>query len=216
MISVIYEDNHLLVLNKPAGLLTQPSGTDQYSLQQAAKEWLKLKYAKPGNVFLESVHRLDKSASGIVVFGKTSKAVSRLNLAIKNKHAKKIYYAWVEGCLPATAGTLEDYLIHGDFKAQVVNSGHPEGKLCRLHYQVIQIRDEDSLLEINLETGRYHQIRAQLAARKCPIWGDQRYGSKRLLDNAVIALHHYRLSIQHPTTQELLNLEAPLPSYFTP
>ena len=136
----LYEDNHLLVLNKPAGLLTQPSGTEQNSLEQQAKAWLKAIYHKPGNVFLEAVHRLDKPVSGIVVFGKTSKALSRLNASIRAKQARKIYWAWVEGSVSSDSGELEHFLLHDEFQAKVVEVHHPQGKLARLTYKVLQRR----------------------------------------------------------------------------
>lgn len=208
---IIYEDNHLLVVNKPAGLLTQPSGTDQDSLENQAKQWLKVKYAKPGNVFLTAVHRLDKPASGIVVLAKTSKALSRLNESMREKETLKIYWARIENRLPSAEGILENYLKHGDFQAEVVMNTHPEGKLARLRYKLVK----DDLVEIELETGRYHQIRAQLSAIGCPILGDTRYGSKSSLPGGVIALHHKSLTIPHPITQEPLIFEANLPILFT-
>lgn len=214
-IEVLYVDNHLLVLNKPAGLLTQPSGTDQNSLQAEAKAWIKEKYQKPGNVFLEAVHRLDKPVSGIVVFGRTSKALTRLNASIRDKKTQKIYYALVEGMPPAQKGTLEHWIAHDDFRAAVVPKGDPNGKLARLHYEVIQQKNNRSLLKIELETGRYHQIRLQLSAMGCPIIGDKKYGSKILLERDGIALHHGRLQIPHPVTQELLTFEAPIPVIFS-
>lgn len=211
----LFEDNHLLVLNKPAGLLTQPSGTHQDSLETLAKAWLKQKYAKPGNVFLEAVHRLDKPASGVVVFAKTSKALSRLNQSIRDKDAEKTYYALVEGCPKELEGTLEHFLVHDHFQASIVARAHPNAKAARLHYRVVEKRKGETLLSINLETGRYHQIRAQLSAIGCPIVGDRKYGSKRaLVEKDVICLHHIRLSIAHPVSKELLTFEAPLPAYF--
>jgi len=211
----LFEDNHLLVLCKTAGLLTQPSGTDQDSLETQAKTWLKAKYAKPGNVFLEAVHRLDKPASGVVVFAKTSKALSRLNQSIRDKNAKKDYYALVEGTPKELEGTLEHYLIHDDFKASVVAKSHPNAKASRLHYRVVEKKKEGTLLAIDLETGRYHQIRAQLSAIGCPIVGDRKYGSEKVLvQKEAIALHHIRLTIAHPVTKEPVTFEAPLPGYF--
>lgn len=211
----IFEDNHLLVLNKPAGLLTQPSGTDQTSLEQQAKVWLKIKYAKPGNVFLEAVHRLDKPVSGVVVFGKTSKALQRLNESIRSKATQKTYIAGVEGFPPVSMGELKHYLVHDDHCAQIVNAAHPQAKLAKLTYKVIEEFKQDTLIEIDLETGRYHQIRVQLAqGMRCPIWGDRRYDSHRLYKPECIALHHKRLVIPHPITKELLVFEAPLPANF--
>jgi 23S rRNA pseudouridine1911/1915/1917 synthase len=200
MIEILFEDNHLLVVNKPAGLLTQPSGTDQDSLEAQAKAYLKEKYNKPGNVFLEAVHRLDKPVSGIVIFAKTSKALSRLNESLRSKQAKKIYRAWVEGIPKQKEATLEHYLQHGDFVASVVSKEHPEAKLARLSYKMLESKENSSLLEITLETGRYHQIRAQLAAIGHPILGDTKYGSKTTAQE--IALTHVRLEIEHPVTKE--------------
>lgn len=212
--NVIYEDNHLLVLNKPAGVLTQPSGTNHSNLEQMAKSWLKVKYNKPGNVFLEAVHRLDKPVSGIVVFGKTSKSLTRLNESIRSKNTKKTYIAGVEGIPLVRMGVLEDFLIHDEHCAQIVSSSHQNAKLARLSYKIIESFEKEALLEIELETGRYHQIRVQLAGMGCSIWGDSRYGSSREFSRGSIALHHHRLHIPHPVTREILILEAPLPPEF--
>lgn len=207
----IYEDNHLLVLNKPPGLLTQPSGTDQDSLEQRAKNWLKEVRQKPGNVFLGAVHRLDKPVSGVVLFGKTSKALTRLNQFMRNKQTKKIYWAWVEGVLASDQGTLENMIYHDDYHAKVVHSTHPEGKIARLNYRVLERKKEGTLVEIELETGRYHQIRLQFSALGHPIWGDRKYGGTQNFATEAIALHHKRLEIPHPVTKKILVFEAPLP-----
>lgn len=211
---ILFEDNHLLVMNKPAGLLTQPSGTEQDSLQEQAKEWIKTTYQKPGKVFLEAVHRLDKPVSGIVAFGRTSKAVSRLNEATRNKEMKKWYYALVENGPKDNEGILEHYLIHDDYRAQIVFKDHPEGKYASLSYRVITRNLTTSLLEIELNTGRYHQIRAQLSAIGCPIIGDDKYGSTTKFAKNAIALHHFRLIIPHPITRDLIQFDAPMPPSF--
>lgn len=213
-LDVLFEDNHLLVVNKPAGLLTQPSGTDQQSLETEAKAWIKDKYQKPGNVFLEAAHRLDRPVSGIVVFGRTSKAVSRLNEAMRNKDVQKRYYALVEGTPPENEGVLEHYMIHSDHRAEIVFKDHPEGKLARLLFKVIQRNLTTTLLEIQLDTGRYHQIRLQLSEIGCPIIGDSKYGGKTPFRQGAIALHHIALQIPHPVTKELLLFNAPLPASF--
>lgn len=210
----LFEDNHLLVLNKPAGLLTQPSGTEQDSLEQQAKAWIKEIYHKPGNVFLEAVHRLDKPVSGVVVFGKTSKALSRLNASMRTKKAHKIYWAWVEGSVNLDQDTLEHTLVHDAFHAKLVDPDHPEGKVASLNYKVLQRRNDRTLLEIELETGRYHQIRLQLAALGHPIWGDRKYGGIKQYAPDAIALHHRCLQMPHPVSQTWLTFEAPLPSAF--
>lgn len=208
MIEVLYEDNHLLAVNKPSGLLTQPSGTEQDSLEAQAKRWLKEKYQKPGNVFLEAVHRIDKPVSGIVLFAKTSKALSRLNESLREKRSEKVYQALVEGIPTPSEATLEHYLTHDDFQASLSTAKDPKAKLARLHYRIIEKRENGTLVEIALETGRYHQIRAQMAAIGCPIVGDTRYGAKKIPGDK-ICLHHCRLSIPHPTTGEMITILAP-------
>lgn len=210
----LFEDNHLLVLNKPSGLLTQPSGTEQDSLEQQAKIWLKKTYHKLGNVFLEAVHRLDKPVSGVVIFGKTSKALTRLNASIRAKQTRKIYWAWVEGELSSESGILEHFLIHDDFQAKIVEAHHPQGKKARLAYRILQRKKGRTLVEIELETGRYHQIRLQLSAIGHPIWGDRKYGGQAFYEAEAIALHHYSLQLPHPISQETLIFEAAPPKPF--
>ena len=213
-IDIIFENNHLLVLNKPANLLTQPSGTEQDSLEQRAKNWIKQRDHKPGQVFLEAVHRLDKPVSGVTIFGKTSKALARLNESIRNKQTVKIYWAWVEGHPTQKEAILEHALLHDEFQARVVSCSHKEAKLARLSYREIERYSHYSLLEITLETGRYHQIRAQLAAIDHPILNDVKYGGQLSLDISGIALHHRKLEIPDPISKQMLCFEAPIPSYF--
>lgn len=198
----IYCDNHLLILNKPSGVATQP----EFHLE--AKEWVKATFAKPGAVFLEPIHRLDKPVSGIVVFARTSKALSRLNEALRLRKIRKFYLAIVEGEM-AAEGTLTHYLVHGDFEAHVVGSEDPRGKKALLHYKREEVKHNRSLIEVELETGRYHQIRAQFGAIGSPIWGDSKYGSQ--VKKESIALHHHRLLLEHPTTKEQLVFESPAP-----
>lgn len=204
-LNIIYEDNHLLVLEKPAGVLTQPSGTDQTSLEEMGKQYIKETYHKPGNVFLEAVHRLDQAASGIVVFAKTSKALSRLMGAIREKKVKKFYRAQVERMPKEPKGRLEHYLAHRHRHADVVDQGDPNGKHAALTYEIYK-PGKHPVLSIHLETGRYHQIRCQLAAIGCPILGDQKYGSKQPFAKSGIALHHYRMEIPHPISGNLIIL----------
>lgn len=204
---IIYEENHMLVVNKPGGLLTQPSGTDQLSLEQLCKSYLKDKYQKPGNVFLEAVHRLDKPVSGIVVFARTSKALSRLQASIREKKWQKKYLALVQHEPPQEEGVLEHYLLHDDYISQVVDKTTPNSKEARLHYRRVRKENAFILLEITLETGRYHQIRAQLAAMGCPILGDEKYGSLIPHADNTIALHHFHLTFPHPISQEMLSLQ---------
>jgi 23S rRNA pseudouridine1911/1915/1917 synthase len=211
---ILYEDNHVLALNKPSGLLTQASGTDQNNLEAQAKEWIKNTYHKPGNVFLHAVHRLDRAASGVVLMARTSKALSRLNESIRTKNTRKCYYAIVNGYPVPEEGTLEHYMRHAEHQAEIVESRHPEARLARLKYRVLQIHQELALIEIELETGRYHQIRAQMATIGCPILGDARYGGLSWKFGSRIALHHYQLEIAHPTTKQLLSVTAPLPAFW--
>lgn len=195
---ILYEDNHLLAADKPAGWLTQPSGTDQDSLEDYCKRWLKEKYHKPGNVFLMAVHRLDKPVSGIVLFAKTSKALSRLNASMRAKQTIKVYYALVEGRPKIPEDTLEHYLLHGEYQALIAQSNDPGAKLSRLHYRVVKTFENRSLLEVTLDTGRYHQIRSQLSAIGHPIIGDDKYGGNQDYLPGCIALHHGHLEIPHP------------------
>lgn len=190
----IYCDNHILILNKPAGVATQPD------FHEAARSWVKDHFAKPGNVFLEPIHRLDRPASGIVLFARTSKALTRLNEAMRERKLRKTYLAKVEGVVEEE-GCLQHLLIHGDFKAFV----DPKGKQAILRYRRLQATVHHSLVEIELETGRYHQIRAQFAAIGHPIVGDRKYGSCQ--DLPQIALHHHQLILEHPTTKELLTFQ---------
>lgn len=212
-LSIIHEDNHLLVVNKPAGMLTQPDDTGRECLQNHAKEWIKIQYGKPGNVFLEPIHRLDRPVGGIVVFARTSKALSRLNESMRKKELEKVYHAIVEGEVPSQEAILENYLFHDDFHARVVPKTYPQAKLARLKYSLLNIVGKYSLLEIKLETGRYHQIRVQLATIGCPILGDFRYGSPTSFSPHVdgIALQHVCLSVAHPITHETITFKAPTP-----
>jgi 23S rRNA pseudouridine1911/1915/1917 synthase len=203
---VIFCDNHVLVVSKPRGLSTQPHDSDEENLTDLAKAFVKKKYAKTGNVYLEPVHRLDKPVSGLVLFARTSKALSRLQEMMREKRIKKTYFAWLEGDLPDVAGTLEHYLFHDEHKARVVSASYKEAKQARLHYKVLDKQKGRCLVEIDLETGRYHQIRAQFAAVGCPVVGDTKYGSKMSFKNNQIALHHGRLTFDHPVTKELLVL----------
>lgn len=209
--AILYEDNHLVAMNKPAGLLTQPSGRDEASLEALAKEWIRGSKGKPGDVFLHAVHRLDRLVSGIVLFARTSKALSRMNEQQRRKEIRKIYHAIVTAELPAQEGTLRHLLRHSRMRS-LEAADHEEGaRECILHYRVLERSSGMTLVEILLETGRYHQIRAQLAACGCPVLGDERYGgvSMKLLHG--IALHHSRMDFIHPTLKTRITIEAPYP-----
>lgn len=210
-LAILFEDNHLLAANKPPGLLTQPSGRREDSLEARAKEWIRRTKAKPGAVFLHAVHRLDRDVSGVVLFARTSKALSRLQEQMRGRRVVKIYHALVEGLPPHEAGVLEDWLTHGTHRAHVAKPDTRDAKLARLEYRCLRHDDGRTLVEVQLETGRYHQIRAQLAAAGCPIAGDARYGSRHPTPGR-IALHHRRLEIEHPVRKEPVSIEAPYPA----
>lgn len=210
-IDVLYVDNHLLAVNKPAGVLTHATDLDSSCMQEQAKAWVKEIYHKPGNVFLEAIHRIDKPVSGIVVFARTSKALSRLTKSVRERLCHKKYLAVVEGALEKE-GLFEDFLIHGDYRAICVSKDHKEGKIARLKYRVIGEIQGLSLVEVQLETGRYHQIRIQMASRGYPIVGDFKYGSKDSYRPNAIALHHIEFSIPHPVLHKELKITAPLPA----
>lgn len=203
--NVIYEDNHLLVVNKPAGQLVQGDQTGRRTLLDEAKEYLREKYHKPGNVFLGLVHRLDRQASGVVVLARTSKAASRLSAEIRSHRPRKTYWALVAGEVPGQEQCV-DRLEREDFCSRVVAA--PAGKEARLNYKRLLYRDDVCLVEIALETGRHHQIRVQFAHRGHPILGDRRYGSKKSFGDDVIALHAREMTIRHPTLKEELSFTA--------
>lgn len=206
---ILYEDNHLIAVLKPAGLLTQPTDEQTNSLETIVKQWIKETYHKPGNVFLGVVHRLDKPVSGIVLFAKTSKALSRLNESMRSKEMKKTYLALVEGKLETSSGKLEHYLKHDDYVSTAVSSKDPQGKRAILHYQVIHEKNGCSEVRIILETGRYHQIRSQFAAAGHPILGDAKYGSKKPFKGNEIALCHETLEFIHPVTLSPIAITLP-------
>lgn len=202
---MIYEDNHLLVVNKPCGQLVQGDMTGRATLLDEAKAWLKEKYNKPGNVFLALVHRLDRPASGVIVLARTSKAASRLSEEIRKHRPKKIYWAKVAGKTPSQ-GTWTDRLERQEFCSRVV--AEPMGKEARLSFTRLSYDNGVSLVEITLETGRYHQIRVQFAHRGFPILGDRRYGSQQPFADDAIALHAREMRIRHPTTKEEMHFVA--------
>ncbi len=200
--NVIYCDNHLLVANKAAGMLTQPDGSSTPDLEGEMKAWVKAKYNKPGAVFLHAIHRLDRPVSGLVLFARTSKALSRLNEQVRSGTIERTYIAEVEGAPAEEEGDLEHYLRHGSHTAIVSHAKDPEAKWASLHYRIEKKKERTSLIRIELRTGRYHQIRAQFAAIGCPIVGDHRYGAKG--EGKTIRLHCTRLALTHPVTQEAL------------
>ena len=207
---ILFSDNHLLAVNKPGGMLTQSSGLNTFNLEDWAREWVRLEKKKSGSIYLHAVHRLDRKVSGVVLFARTSKALGRLNTSIKKNECQKIYHAWVEGVPKKQVATLQNYIIHGCHRAEIVTQDNHQSKLATLHYKFIRSEDKYSLLQIELVSGRYHQIRAQLAALGHPIKGDVKYGANT--GGNTISLHHKRLIIQHPVRLNLITIEAPLVS----
>lgn len=206
---ILYEDNHILLAHKAAGELTQPTEASPASLESKLKAMLKKRDHKPGNVFLHAVHRLDKPVSGIVLFAKSQKALERLNKMMREGFFTKKYQAIVEGNPKPAQGSLKAYLYHGDHRAIVVDSSHPQGKYSSLEYTVLNSLGGCSLLEVKIATGRYHQIRALLAFAGHPIMGDKKYGSSRQMQD--IFLHHSQLGFVHPVTRQEMHIEDPLP-----
>lgn len=200
---ILYEDNHLLVVEKPVGLLSQADQTGDPDLLTLLKAYLKVTYNKPGNVFLGLVHRLDRMVGGLMVFAKTSKAASRLSLQIRERQFIKKYLAVVHGQI-ASSGTLTHYLYKNQRQniVQVVSPDHPQGKLAELSFKRIATFQNLSLVDIDLKTGRAHQIRVQFAHSGHPLYGDRRYGKKQ--DEGPIALYAYHLSFLHPTKKEMM------------
>lgn len=207
---IVFSDNHLLVASKAAGLLTQPDSPADDSLEAFAKSWVKGEYKKEGNVFLHCIHRLDRPVSGLVLFARTSKALSRLNEQSRGQAIQRVYMAEVEGILSQKLGQLDHYLIHGDHRALVAKMGDEGAKHARLRYEVLHYMPHSTLVRIELETGRYHQIRAQFAAIGHPIVGDRKYGAKNG-DGKAIRLHCAQISLEHPITKEILTFDSPPP-----
>lgn len=210
---ILYEDNHLLVVNKPADVVTQGANPDQLSLGDLAKQYLKTKYNKPGNVYLGIVSRLDKLTTGVIVLTRTSKAAARLTKAFQNRNVSKTYQALIEKTNLPNQQTLTDFVRKNDSsrKMEICHQNASNAQNAILHYQLQNHYESVSHLKINLETGRKHQIRLQLSHLGCPILGDRKYGSSIKFTKG-IALHSSSLAFTHPTTKEPLSFQAPLPS----
>ncbi len=212
-INILYEDNHLLVVHKPANIPTCLDSSHDKDLLTIMKEYIKEKYQKPGNVYLGLVHRLDRPTEGIIVFAKTSKAASRLTKQINEKKFNKTYYAVVEGT--PKEGTFKDYLIKDEKTNTSQVTDKSNGKEAILEYSTIKTKDNLSLVKINLLTGRHHQIRVQFSSKNYPLYGDHRYNKHFIDDNKTnLALIAKDLSFYHPTTNELLHFEIALPKKY--
>lgn len=214
-LEILYEDNHIIVVVKPFNILSQSDDTKDIDMLTLIKSYLKEKYNKPGNVYLGLVHRLDRPVSGIMVFAKTSKAASRLSDQVRKKEIKKTYMAVVKGIIKKDEDTFVDYLLKLDNGNTIVTT-KDKGKESVLTYKVLKRNYEknETLVSIDLKTGRHHQIRVQFASRGYPLCGDQRYGKS---DKTQIALCAYKLEFIHPTTKQLMKfeIEKPLDTYWT-
>lgn len=210
---VIYEDNHIIIVNKTSSEIVQGDKTGDTPLSEIVKQYLKEKYNKQGNVYLGVTHRLDRPVSGIVVFAKTSKALPRLNDMFKNGEVKKTYWAIVKDCPKETEGELIHYLVRNEKqnKSYAYDKEVPNSKKAILNYKLIGRSQNYYLLEVDLKTGRHHQIRCQLAKMGCPIKGDLKYGAQRSNPDGSISLHARRIRFIHPVSQKMIDIEAPVP-----
>jgi 23S rRNA pseudouridine1911/1915/1917 synthase len=217
-IEVLYEDNHCLAVNKPAGLLSQGDRTGDHSMVDQAREYLKARYRKPGNVYVGLVHRLDRPTSGVVLLARTSKAASRLADQFRSGAIEKTYWAIVQGQPEPAEGVWADVLDKDprQNRVRVVDLRQGAGQEARVAYRVLDSGRGMSKLELRPTTGRSHQLRVQLAYRGLPIIGDRKYGSAHVLEagdgHRRIALHARRLAFRHPTRQEVISVEAPVPA----
>ncbi|HLV37929.1 RluA family pseudouridine synthase [Xanthomarina sp.] len=212
-LQVLYEDNHIIIINKRPGDIVQGDKTGDKPLSEVVKEYIKDKYNKPGNVYLGVVHRLDRPTSGVVMFAKTSKALPRLNKMFVNKETQKTYWALVKQEPPKNQDTLIHWLRKNpkNNKSTAYIKEVPDGKKAILHYQLLKKLDNYFLLEVALETGRHHQIRVQLSSIGCSIKGDLKYGFDRSNKDASISLHARNLKFTHPVSNETIDVTAPLP-----
>ncbi len=210
---VLFEDNHCLVVDKPAGVLMAGDKTGDESLLDQVKQYLKAKYQKPGEVFVGVVHRLDRPVSGVSLFARTSKAAARLAEQFRVGSTEKVYAAWVIGQPPQRSGTLSDWLLKDADRnyVSVVAEGTPKAQLATMDYRVLESAGKHCLIELRPKTGRPHQIRVQLASRAWPILGDTKYGGPMVPKQGVIALQAKSLTFAHPITKAPVCIKAPPP-----
>ena len=210
--TVVYEDNHIIVVNKTASEIVQADKTGDTPLSETVKQYLKEKYQKPGNVFLGVTHRLDRPVSGLVIFAKTSKALTRLNEMFRTSEVKKTYWAVVKNAPQEPEGELVHFLVRNEKqnKSYAYDKEVPNSKKAILHYRLIGHSENYYLLEVDLKTGRHHQIRCQLAKMGCPIKGDLKYGAQRSNPDGSICLHARMVKFMHPVSKELIELTAPV------
>ncbi|HTH56600.1 MAG TPA: RluA family pseudouridine synthase [Cyclobacteriaceae bacterium] len=211
---VLYEDNHLLAINKPSGILVQGDSTGDEPLVELCKKYIKEKYNKPGEVFLGVVHRLDRPVSGVVVFARTSKALERMNALFRHRETKKTYWAIVQTKPKTDTGTLVHWLVKDESKNKAIAFAkeNKDGQRSELSYHLLRQRSGYFLLEVNPVTGRPHQIRVQLASMNCVIVGDLKYGFDQPNPDKSICLHARQLEFIHPVKKERISLTAPLPT----
>lgn len=210
---ILYSDNHIIAVNKLPSEIVQGDKTGDVPLSEIVKSYVKEKFNKPGNVYLGVIHRIDRPVSGAILFARTDKALSRMNKLIHDRKIKKMYYAIVRNQPPAESGRLENFLWKNEEKNKsfVVKETSTGAQKAELSYTLIGKSDSFYLLEVELHTGRHHQIRAQLAAIGCPIKGDLKYGSPRSNTDGSICLHARSIEFEHPVTHENIKIEAPLP-----
>ena len=210
---VVYEDNHIIIVSKRSGEIVQGDKTGDEPLSETVKQYIKEKYGKPGEVFLGVVHRLDRPVSGLVVFARTSKALTRLNKMFAEGDVHKTYWAITKNTPKEPEGTLTHWIVRNEQqnKSYAYDKEKPHAKKAILHYRVIGHSDNYSLIEVRLMTGRHHQIRCQLAAMGCPIKGDLKYGAPRSNPDGSISLLSRRVEFVHPVSKENICVEAPLP-----
>lgn len=213
-LNILFEDNHLIIINKPSGVLVQPDKSENVSLEDLTKEYVRVKYNKPGEAFIGVCHRIDRPVSGIVVLARTSKALARVNEMFQKKEIKKTYWAVVQSPPPNKEGKLINWLKKDErHNISKAHSTEVKGSLrCELDYKWLASSDKYYLLEVNPHTGRHHQIRVQLSNMGCAIKGDVKYGARRGNRDGSIHLHARKIEFMHPVKKELLSITAPVPN----
>jgi 23S rRNA pseudouridine1911/1915/1917 synthase len=212
-VQILYEDNHLIAVHKPGGVLVQGDVSRAPSLMDMVKDYIKRRYNKPGKVFLGLVHRIDRPVSGVVLFARTSKSASRLSEQWRRRSIIKVYWALVHGKMGSPSGTLRAYLEKGEKVVSLANDKRRGSQEAVLSYRTLRLRRKVSLLEVRLHTGRKHQIRSQLAAEGCPIVGDVKYGAPESREDGTICLIAKSLTFMHPTRPETVHIEAATPDW---